>query len=275
MCKHYISFVFLFLFVAVVPTLADVTVSVDEGTPGDGIAEVTLDLESGAVVRGIALKVTITGAGIDDVGDVIMPVLSGNLKWAYVDYYFTGDTYLSTITESDLPGTAAHPIADPLAAGVLDPTGGLSEFVISAGILDNDATQAGLEDDITIMIDVGASCTVCIEADVQRGGIVGNTLGTVTDSDCATIDGIICKGDANQDGKISIADMSAIVELLVNQYPETTPPYTCYPVPNYLLHMDVNLDGKISIADMAAIVSFLSPAYKDTTPPYTYIGCMP
>jgi len=175
------------------PALADVTVSVAEGTAADQMAEISLAIDGGAVVRGLAITVTVTNGSIDAVAD-LQEVMAGFN--AYIDYYYSNTGYLGTLAdETELPGAVAHALADPDAAGVLDLAAPKSVFSISLGALDNSGAQGGVTAGgilakIALTIPENESATVCIASDALRGGIVGDTLGTVTvDATCASIAG--------------------------------------------------------------------------------------
>jgi hypothetical protein len=170
------------------PALANVTVTVDEGVANDEIAEVTLAIDGGSVVRGLAITVTITNGDIDALDDVTEVMAGFN---AYIDYYYSNPDFLGTLPdETGLPGTGAHALADPDAAGVLA-TLPATEFSISLGALDNTGAQGGIGAGGQLCkINVGpldADAEVCVVVDALRGGIVGDNLGTITVDDCATI----------------------------------------------------------------------------------------
>ncbi|HOQ05957.1 MAG TPA: hypothetical protein PKY88_12180 [Anaerohalosphaeraceae bacterium] len=174
------------------PTWANVTVSVAEGTANDQIAELNLAIDGGSVVRGMAIKVTITGADLAAIADVTDVMSAFN---AYIDYYYSNPGFLGTLpSETALPGTGAHALANPDAAGVLS-TLPATTFVISLGALDNSGNQGGvtaggLLAKIKLSNFAGTSAQVCIEPDALRGGVVGDDLGTVSVSGCATISNI-------------------------------------------------------------------------------------
>jgi len=169
-----------------VPALADVAVTVDDA--GDGVAQLNLAISGDAVVRGLALKVTITGAELAAIADVtdVMPAFN-----AYIDYYYSNTGFLGALPdETALPGTGAHAVANPDAAGVLA-TLPATTFSISLGALDNSGNQGGVTAGGVLakikLSDISGSAQVCVEADALRGGIVGDNLGTVDADDCDTI----------------------------------------------------------------------------------------
>lgn len=168
------------------PALADVAVTVDDAS--GGVAQLNLAISGDAVVRGLALKVTITGAELAAIADVtdVMPAFN-----AYIDYYYSNTGFLGTLDdEKALPGTGAHALANPDAAGVLA-TLPATTFSISLGALDNSGNQGGVTAGGVLakikLTNIGGSAQVCVEADALRGGIVGDNLGTVDADDCDTI----------------------------------------------------------------------------------------
>jgi len=169
------------------PALADVTVSVSDA--GSETAQIALAIDGGAVVRGVALKVTITGAELAAIADVTDVMAAFN---AYIDYYYSNPGFFGGLAdETALPGTGAHALADPDAAGVLA-TLPANTFVISLGALDNSGNQGGVTAGgllckIKLSNFAGTSAQVCIEPDALRGGIVGDNLGTVSATACADI----------------------------------------------------------------------------------------
>ncbi|MEJ5259793.1 MAG: hypothetical protein WHS88_06345 [Anaerohalosphaeraceae bacterium] len=169
------------------PALADVTVSVSDA--GSETAQIALAIDGGAVVRGVALKVTITGAELAAIADVTDVMAAFN---AYIDYYYSNPGFLGGLAdETALPGTGAHALADPDAAGVLA-TLPATTFVISVGALDNSGNQGGVTAggvlaNVKLSNFAGSTAQVCVEADALRGGIVGDNLGTVSASACANI----------------------------------------------------------------------------------------
>jgi hypothetical protein len=171
------------------PLLADVSVTVAEGTANDEIAEVSLAISGGAVVRGLAVTVTITGANLAAIADVTDVMAGFN---AYIDYYYSNTGFLGSLPgETSLPGTGAHCVARADAAGVLTALPATT-FSISLGALDNSGNQGGVTAGgllckIKLSNFAGATANVCVAPDALRGGIVGDTLGTVTVASCANI----------------------------------------------------------------------------------------
>ncbi|HRU14248.1 MAG TPA: hypothetical protein P5017_00830 [Anaerohalosphaeraceae bacterium] len=215
------------------PALADVAVTVDDA--GDGVAQLNLAISGDAVVRGLALKVTITGAELAAIADVtdVMPAFN-----AYIDYYYSNTGFLGTLAdETALPGTGAHALANPDAAGVLA-TLPATTFSISLGALDNSGNQGGVTAGGVLakikLTNIGGSAQVCVEADALRGGIVGDNLGTVSDSACGNIapGGPACwnnpcqpYGDFNGDNLITATDVQGLLAAWGKPYSDPCPDF--------------------------------------------------
>jgi len=129
----------------------------------DGTLTISMDTQ-GAVVRGVALKLTCSG-GAKLVSTT--PVAVNAAFNTFIDYAFTtGETYAIG---------AGNPFADAAAAGVaaVDAT----VFSISMGVLDEAGAQAGYNGSAALItVDTGAGA-VLIEADTLRGpdaGVVGD-----------------------------------------------------------------------------------------------------
>ncbi len=247
----------------VMPALADVAVTVSDA--GDGVAQLNLAISGDAVVRGLALKVTITGAKLNAIADVtdVMPEFN-----AYIDYYYSNTGFLGTLAdETALPGTGAHALADPDAAGVLAVLPATT-FSISLGALDNSGNQGGVTAGGVLakikLSNISGSAQVCVEADALRGGIVGDNLGTVSDSACGNIapGGPACwnypcyaKGDINGDCVITAVDLNAII--------------MAWPPKAYNECADLNKDGVITAVDLNVIIMHWPPK------PGCDAGCVP
>ena len=144
---------------------------------------------------------------------------------------------------------------------------------VLAGAGANGSATAGVEIALAT-ITVDADATIAITANVVRGGIVGDAVvaGTIAGGEITLPVGpaCVCKGDTNESGNVSLADLSVIVGFLSPAYAGTSPPYTCVaPLPAGSECYDINEDGKISLADLSVIVGFLSPTYAGTSPPYS------
>jgi len=200
------------------PVLADVDITAADG--GSNQLVISYDITGAEVVRGIALKLTITDGTIEDVNDVVVDEGACN---AYIDYYYSNPDFLTDDLEGDqenLPGKpeGAHPIADPDAAGALTPSS-TTEFSISMGILDNSGSQDGLTGSgtlctVTLTIPGPSDACVTIEEDALRGGVVGDDVSTVNTSgacvagfepDCFTEGGLF-PGDALYDEWVSVGE---------------------------------------------------------------------
>jgi len=175
------------------PALADVNITAEDAGSGSSQLKIYYETTGSEVIRGIALKLTITDGTIEDVNDVVVDEAACN---AYIDYYYSNPDYLTVDLsgdESNLPGGDAHPIANPDEAGALTPSS-TSEFSISMGVLDNNGEQAGLSGGPTLLCTVqltipapGPAC-VLIEEDMLRGGVVGDDVDTVNvPGTCVTV----------------------------------------------------------------------------------------
>ncbi len=156
----------LLVLAMVAPALADVAVTAtDEGT---GHLKIKIAPTGGAVVRGVALKLTRTAG--DAVIDATTDVTATQFN-TFIDYAYSNAGYVI--------GTG-HAIANPSAAGVA--TLPASTFSLCAGYLDQSSTQAGVTVDsfFDIFYDITVDSTIAIALDTLRGGIVGDSLGTVT-----------------------------------------------------------------------------------------------
>lgn len=161
------TLVALMLVALAVPAMADVAITgVDEGSQN-----LAIYADSTAVMRGVALKLTITGGNLAAATDYLASDFN-----TFVDYAFSTAGY--TI------GTG-HPIANAAAAGVA--TFPATVASVSVGYLDQAGAQAGLTGKKLVArlhisgIAVDTSASVAIVADTLRGGaVVGDTIGAVT-----------------------------------------------------------------------------------------------
>ncbi|HPO71094.1 MAG TPA: hypothetical protein PKV53_12435, partial [Anaerohalosphaeraceae bacterium] len=143
----------------------------------DGTATITIDTE-GAVVRGVAIKVTAAGGLTDVNGATVNPAFN-----TYIDYAHDAGAAYTAVGQG-------HPFAADGAAGVA--VNGATTFVISMGVLDQGGNQAGFNgagDLITFPVGDGE---VCIAADTLRGpdsGVVGDTALTsnIASVACVTV----------------------------------------------------------------------------------------
>jgi len=267
----------LILLVAVMtaPAMAVVTIEVvrNGGTADINYACTGADADGDyALMAGVAIIVTVEGGTIDAVD----PEIDGESTAAAPGY----GVFMKTAQIGGDPldwVTGASPVATPDSPGEV---GGIDEnqITLEFGALYDADTDAPLASGKLCTITVSGGSVITLELeDVARGGIVME--GGAAPSSVVLIDSggepPSCRGDANGDDKISIADMSAVISYLSPAHAGTDPPYTVDPTPPGDEAYDVNEDGKISIADMSAIISFLSPDHAGTDPPYTYLGCMP
>jgi len=162
------TLVALMLVALAVPAMADVAITgVDEGSQN-----LAIYADSAAVMRGVALKLTITGGNLASTADYLASDFN-----TFVDFAFT--------TGAGYTVGAGHPIADAAAAGVA--TFPATTASISVGYLDQLGAQAGLTGKKLVArlhisgIAAGTSASIAIEADTLRGGaVVGDTVGAVT-----------------------------------------------------------------------------------------------
>lgn len=140
---------------------------------GAGQLRVNYTLTAGEVLRGMALKISVTSgdAVVSATDDVVIPVGTFN---TFIDYAFT------TPTGYDVG--VGHCLANPAAAGVLDLAAPKAEFVVSLGYLDQGGAQAGLTVDsfFDVFFDMSANSAGTITADSLRGGIVGDSMVATT-----------------------------------------------------------------------------------------------
>lgn len=159
----------LLVLAMVAPALAEVAVTATD--EGSGHLKIKVSPTNGAVVRGVALKLTnANGAVIDSLP---ADVTATNFN-TFIDYAFSNAGYVI--------GTG-HAAANSAAAGVATvPTG---NFSLCAGYLDQDADATlgeGLIVDsfFDVFFTLSGDATINIALDTLRGGIVGDTLGAVT-----------------------------------------------------------------------------------------------
>lgn len=151
-----------------IPAMADVAVT---GTDlGSGHLQIKVAPTGGASVRGVALKLTRTAgnAYIDATTDATATQFN-----TFIDYAFT--------TGAGYTIGSGHCLANPTAAGVLAAFPA-STFSLCAGYLDQSGGKAGVTVDsfFDIFFEISVDSTFTVELDPLRGGIVGDTLGTVT-----------------------------------------------------------------------------------------------
>ena len=242
-----------------VPSMA---ASIDLVDNEDGTGTVRLTVESGEVVRGLAVVVT-ADTPITDVtkGD---PIFNVFMDYAYVEET-EGDGY--TLGEGS-------PVADPENAGIIDlSTTVATEISLSMGVLDESGNQGGADETSSASsnnvydvatIDLGcaaATATVTIESDDLRGGIVGDNVvvGTIAGGDITCDVGCgTCPGDLSGDNRLRTNDLGLMVSILSN----AGPPYVVTVDPENPAHScaDLTGDNRIRINDLGTLVSILSNA---------------
>lgn len=239
------------------PAMATVTITAVDN--GDGTVTIGYVADAGEVIRGAGIKLTV-GAGdeVDGVVDALAPDAASPFN-AYIDYY-------AEFGVTELPGTGAHPVADPAAAGPLALPA--AEAVFSAGVLDESGNTGGAEGTgilctITLVdgSDADGFAVLTIAEDALRGGVVGDgfTADQVVYPAALTIEipGDICLGDLNGDGFKNTFDMS----LLVNKLMAKGAPYNIPSTdPAYQEAADLNADGYCNTFDMSMLVNMLSAA---------------
>lgn len=173
------TLVVLMLVALAVPAMADVAITgVDEGDQ-----KLAIYADSAAVMRGVALKLTITGGNLASTAEYLASDFN-----TFVDYAFTNAGYV-------FDAVGNHPLADPTKAGVLA-TFPATDASVSVGYLDNAGFQAGLTGKKLVArlhisgIANGATASIAIVADTLRGGaVVGDTVGAVTIQSPVTVAG--------------------------------------------------------------------------------------
>jgi hypothetical protein len=135
---------------------------------GSGRLHIYYTLTSGEVLRGMALRITVTSgdAAIDSTDDIVLQQNTFNFFPEYAtenpDGYDIGE---------------GHPLAEP-AGGVLDLTTPRQDFVIYMYYLDPTGTQTGLTMNgyFYIYFSMSSDSVILITADTSRGGIVGDNI---------------------------------------------------------------------------------------------------
>jgi len=181
------------------PAMADVAITAADS--GSGVLTITVTPSGGAVVRGVALLLgTNSGDGLAQSASVTG--LNTN-----IDYFATNG--VGDVT-GDTPNGEGTPAADPAGPGVA--TLPAADLSLCSGYLD--ASQGGLPGTATFSVQYdGTSDTeVSIALDTLRGGVVGETLGTVTvqATQVVAFNGI-CLGDGTGDGNINGADVGGLL----------------------------------------------------------------
>jgi hypothetical protein len=158
-----------------IPALANVDVTWTD--MGGGHLQIKVAPTSGASVRGVALKLTRTA------GDA---TISGTDKATATQFNTNIDYAFSHSATYDIG--QGHPLAKPDQAGELTAFPA-STFSLCSGYLDQSGGKAGVVVDsfFDVFYDLTTNSTITIELDSLRGGIVGDTLGTVTVASPATL----------------------------------------------------------------------------------------
>jgi hypothetical protein len=234
----------------------DVTLTDNE----NGTGTINLIVEAGEEVRGAAVIVTATVGsitavtGTDAIFNVFMDQAADNPS-----IYVIGDV-----------GSGGNPVADPTG----NPgTEGLPASVISLcmGIVDDTVPydQGGATAGtyaLGIIAMAGGSGSVVITTDVLRGGIVGD--GLTPDADDPLAAGSIttgggglcpCNGDSDGNNKISVNDISSIINFLNPAFAGQN--FTSDDVPAGKECYNADGNTVISVNDISTIINFLNPTY--------------
>ena len=160
-----------------IPAMAAVDVTATD--LGGGHLQIKVAPTAGAAVRGVALKLTRTD------GDA---AISGTDKATATQFNVFIDYAFSVPAGFTVTPIVGHPLAKASTPGVLE-TFPASEFVLCGGYLDESGGKAGLVVDsfFDVFYTLTTASTITIELDTLRGGIVGDTLGTVTVASPATL----------------------------------------------------------------------------------------
>lgn len=246
----------LLVLACVAPALADVAITATD--EGDGQLKISILPSGGAVVRGVALKLSNTdGAVIDAVADVVATQFN-----TFIDYAYSNPVGYD-VGEGD-------PIADPDGPGVATLPAGT--FSLSAGYLDQGGDQGGVEVEsfFDVFFDITVDSTIDIELDTLRGGVVGDNLGTVTvqPSQLLAAGGCNCMGDINADGLVDLFNdlYTGLIALDNNGYDDIIP------CPVELVCMDMNGDNVFDLFNdlYTVLVKLDENAYNDLTCPVVY-----
>jgi hypothetical protein len=254
----------LLALIAVPAMAANVVITGVEGTAGAN-KTLTIGYNSGTGTLPCAFGLDLQLS--DPTALVSATVASGNKFWVY-----PGSIQITNGVVTAL-GT---PFAVPEAPGVITNGKTIEMGALYTRSNPSDPNKPLAAGDLVVLT-FSKTCTVTVGLNSTRGGVVleDTTAATISGGPFTITISTVCKGDANADGKISSGDISALVAFLSPAYKNTSPPYTCTPIPAGKAGLDANGDGKISSGDISALVAFLSPAYKNTSPPYTFVGCMP
>lgn len=233
------------------PAMAAVTFTAEDA--GDGVLRISYTGDQ--AVRGVALKITLDNGTIDLAGEAtVNPSFNTFIDYAYSNpmNFNIGD---------------GHPFAKVGEPGAL--TEETAEFVVSMGVLDEDGdetlgeagpTSATPLIEIPLKGDGEINVTIC--ADTLRGpesGVVGDAA-IASNLEAACIAAVVvpgpslCGGDANQDGRVTNADISALVSYFLNNrnFLGVAPINAA----GYTTEMDTTGDGSITNADISKLVSW-------------------
>jgi hypothetical protein len=181
-----------------IPALA---VDIDLVDNADGTGTITYTAGANEVLRGLALKVTLTGGTlVEDPAEIGATSINPEFN-----VYMDSAWFLEQDGEAGYNVGDGTPLADADEKGPLDPIAGATSFSICMGVVDNEEPyeQAGAAGDGTyalLTIKVDAETVVTIEADGLRGGIVGDELGTDDiEGGTITLPLLVCMKDTHPD----------------------------------------------------------------------------
>lgn len=233
------------------PALANVDITMDT----DGV--ISCATTGGAVVRGLGLYVELP---VGTTATITAASVKGDAKLnAPMDYFFTQIGLELPVVVGE-----GHPFANPIDAGVASLPA--TEVSLSVGVLDPTENQKGIGSDgdetvvvATLDIDCGSESEVIVTIDQdtsvggikQRGGVVGDSLGTVSVSGNTITCGPECWrdcqpcGDFNNSGDITTADALGLL--------------AAWPPKDYEACADFNHSGDITTADALLLLAHWPP----------------
>jgi hypothetical protein len=243
------------------PLMAGVTIDCNYPQDASGIVEVYYTAsDSLDLVRAFALDIELTA------GEIVAITETDPNYWVYPGSI--------VIIDGDVnqPGT-------PVATGTGALTGpGQATLEMGSLYATDEPNYVPGTTGLLCKIQVSENCTLEITGNATRGNVVFESGASTDVYAAATVGDIVpvgcqCRGDTNDSGSISPADISKISAFLAG-YSTADPKYTCPSVPEGMECYDVNGSGSISPADISKISAFLA-GYSTADPKYTFVGCMP
>ena len=239
------------------PAMA-VTVTLTE--PEDGKMRATYALEVGETeVYGLVLKISTDGATIDDTADIVLndfgPTTANQFN-TFVDWAADGDRVTlddGYVDESDI-GVLGHPLGLVVPDAVndefeLDPTGGVTEFVVTLAYLDQDGDATlgegmvpTVDSFFDVFFDLTVASVVTVTAETSRGPAAVGKVGEATDSYPVTIIG----------GPITI-------------HPAGCTGFPCCVDFNLTKKKNGGVDPVVNVLDLNAFISYVNGAKNGAT----------